>query len=172
MKKMSKKQKAINAFLNHKKSLQNIKTKNDGYLWTTQMTDLTSKYIGKGTSFYNSAFYFAFEKDYLNESGISRANKLVDSCIEFIQNNGINEEFKGNFLSKMTDQAVLALIFGIIGSVGVFGFFSGDWFAKNRIDKEKINLQYKIDSLNKVLSISKSAIQYSKIKNDSTKNNN
>ena len=163
--------KAINALEVHKKNLEKIKTLNDGYLWTTQLTDIVGKYLGKETNLYKTSFQFSFSNEYYNESGNSRAGKLVDNCIEFISNNDVKQEFQGNILSKMTDQAVIALIFGIISLVGGIGYFCGDWFAKNKIDEEKIELRHKIDSLNNFILLRESTPSFEHSKIDSVKLN-
>ncbi len=133
--------KAVRAFLEHKESIDKINTLSDRSFWVNHAIDLVKIYIGSDTQLYDVTFRFEFNSSYYNEDGKLRAAKLMDTCVDFIKTNGINYSRKGNFLSKMGDEAAVALFTFVCVTVFGGGIFFGDYLASNRIEQEKIQLR-------------------------------
>lgn len=133
--------KAIRAFLEHKKSIDKINTLSDQSFWINHAIDLVKIYIGSDTQLYDVIFRFEFNSNYYNEDGKLRASKLMNTCVDFVKTNGVNKSGKGNFLSKMGDEAAVALFTFVCISVFGGGIFFGDYLASNRIEQEKIQLR-------------------------------
>ncbi len=156
------KNKAIEAFLEYEKRLCTKSFKND--ILFSQLTDLVGKYIGPNSAQYaelkkrsylenfykynkkqNEEVFYTFEPD--------KVSAMVGNFVHYIKLNGVYKEYKGNFLSRMGDEAAVALVFGIIGIVGAGGYFCGNFFAANKFDYEKIELKHDVDSLRRLLAI-------------------
>lgn len=148
-----KEEKAIIAFESQKRTIDKLDI-NGTTVWKNHVSDLISKYIGLESELKNTLGdygVFAYP-EYHNRDKI-RASNLIESCIEYVKNNGVRSDHKGNFLSKMGDEAAVGLLLGIITLAGGGGYFCGDFFANHKIDLERIEMKYKIDSLQKLFSI-------------------
>ena len=122
--------------------------------WIAQTADIVKKYIGNDSSLHQLIDDFSFavrRKGELSGGQISArfdvkeeaAIRYIDSCIEYIRLNGIIKEPKINFLQKLSDKVVWA----ILTSVLAVGFYFGQLIKTYSIDREKIRLEEQVKNL-------------------------
>lgn len=154
----TKKYRAIKAF-----ELQLDKLRNKGYYkdetWVSLTTDLIEKYIGYNTNLYERSKHFSFKVRYVSatlkdEEVTSRlkykkteAERIVNSAIDYINANGIIKPKKENLLKSIDNKLIYTIIVALFGT----GYFCGDFFGSQRIDKEKYELEDSVEEKSSII---------------------
>jgi Txe/YoeB family toxin of Txe-Axe toxin-antitoxin module len=136
--------KAILAFENHKKLLDDISVPKDN-VWDYHLVDLIGKYIGTETTtyldtkqkasrdglFYYNEPYSGDNHDYYSRD-VNKAKRLIESCQSYIKNNGVYKapSKKNNFLGDFDDKTLWVIIPIFTALVWGFGFFAGKYEEK------------------------------------------
>jgi hypothetical protein len=141
-------------------SLDSLSNRDAGRMWTQHTSAILIKYLGKESMFvraFNGPTYF-FQDKYSLPSDINRAKDLLRRCIQFADL--LEEEKvpvapvatpppapKVNFLYRLSEGWAIALVTVVPLLVYGAGYFMGDFFATQKIDKEKIELSSQIERL-------------------------
>lgn len=165
-------EKVVKIFQELKDELDTFKDYSPLNIWRSHVADLALKYLNPKSQllqYISDKSIFSMSS---HEESTRKGKIFMDNCISYISNNGIYKEPKKNFLSSMSDEAVIGLIAILVTTVFGAGYFCGNYFSQNKIDNEKIQMKEKLDSLQNLLPIplSKTAILDTQIKSDSSKN--
>lgn len=151
-----KKQKSIN-ILNNQKNKLNIPNKNDEN-WIIQTASYVKEIFGEESTEFEFIKKFTFEveastyspKEEILASQVIKMEKakgFIDNCIETINQKGLPKIKNGNFLQKLSDTWLSALLLMLLSTIATVSFFLGQYVSdvknfelmqENRILKEKI----------------------------------
>ncbi|WP_020600620.1 hypothetical protein [Spirosoma panaciterrae] len=168
---MDDKSKALSAFKAQVEELESISNRQEGRVWADFTVGIIKKYIGKDSRFLThiESSYSIFYDKWSFDSDKRLAKELIRKCIQYIELNGIHELPKlpvstsielpnppastsieltqSNFIGRMSEGWAIFWTGLLITGVGSIGYFMGDYFAKNRIDQEKVDLRNEIKKL-------------------------
>ena len=174
---MGDKEKALRLFREQRQQLDYITPQTVG-AWRSLTSDLMKSYLDPNSNFkdsFSGRYNLLGDSNYFQED-ISKSKSVLESCIRLIEQNGVYKPPNSNFISRMSESWATTIFF--TGATLLFGvgYFLGDYFAKNKIEQQHIELKNEVERLRTERSIlvKRLADKPTKPKVDSTvkKNNN
>lgn len=118
--------------------------------WISATAELIIKYIGQNTNYYHSLSEWSRRPLTINEEFAKmkrfEIDRLLGYCIRHIETQGVKKSSRISVIYNLSDQAVIT-IFCLIATGS---FFLGDFFAKNKVERDRVKQEMEIDSLRKV----------------------
>lgn len=151
---MNAKRLAIENFRNQLAALDQL-TYSQAGAWKSYTKDIIIKYFGNESKFlthFTGVYSIFYDGQYFQKDRLD-AKEVLTQCLKYIELNGVREEPKQNYLSRLSDGWITGLIFTVLPAIWGAGYFLGEFYTKNEISQEKINLQTKVDSLERTLSV-------------------
>ena len=117
--------------------------------WVYYTGELIEKYIGKSSSLYTNFIEWSQTLSInTNEAYYKRkefgARRLIDTCIEYIENHGVTRLYRLSFIYTLSDGGFITILIGVLSATWIGGYVSGSYFAENKITEERITLKKEV----------------------------
>jgi hypothetical protein len=147
--------KGINSLTRHKSKLKSAKDFDT--IWLSKLSDILLKYLGSESSLFTSSKnWYSYARNG-NESDMKHCIEILESSIEFIEDNGIvKEKTFWRVLENMNNSALVAIFIFIINIIFWSGVIVGNYQnTKNEYELriENIKLKDSLISFKKTLNI-------------------
>ncbi len=155
----SKKKIVIEAFKKQKEKLNERASYEEDGAWSIYTKQIIKTSFGEKSEFYDvfvdriePRYHFRhditqeqFEK-FTKETKV-KLEKFIDGCIEIVNINGVYQEEKPNFISKMSNELLWTLIGSVASVVFIAGYSMSD--ISHKIDEQKFeqSIENKRDSI-------------------------
>jgi hypothetical protein len=145
---MGEKKRALQLFRRQLQELDRI-TPQTASAWRSLTTTIIKTYLGPDSEFkdYFSGSYNLLGANQYFREDIPKAKEILNSCILLVEQQGVYKNANSNFISRMSEGWATAILFAGVPLLFGGGYFLGDYFAKNRIEQQHIELKNEVERL-------------------------